>query len=97
MSRASIERRLTALTAEVKAAQEEVRVISEQLEHFVNTAEDARLRSLVSETPLATREHRHAAKTVTNLRKDLAVWTDRLSDLERQQDQLLDELVESSP
>lgn len=95
MSRASIERRLAALTPEIHAAREEVRVIDEQLLHFADSAEDARLRSMVSETPLAAREHRDAAKTVANLQRDREKWSERLAALETQQDQLLDEMMES--
>ena len=95
MSQASIERRLKALTPEVLAAREEVRVIDEQLLHFGDSAEDARLRSLVSETPLAAREHRHAARTVANLQRDREVWRERLLALELQQDALLDQMMDA--
>ncbi len=94
MSRSSIERRLRALTPEIQAARDEVGVIDEQLLHFVDSAEEARLRSLVSETPQATREHRHAARTVANLQNDRQKWMQRLQLLESQQDDLLDKLME---
>ena len=95
MSRSSIERRLKALSSEIQAASDEVRLLDEQLVHFSDSAEDARLRSMVSETPMATREHRHAARTVANLQNDRQKWYDRLTLLESQQDALLDEMMEA--
>jgi len=71
----------------------ELRVIDEQLLHFSDEADDARLRSLVSETPLAGREHRDANRTVTALKKDRSVKVERLVKLEEKQDSLLDELT----
>ncbi len=95
MSRAAIERRLTSGAAELRSAREELRVLDEQLVHFVDSADDARLRSLVSETPLASREHRDASRTVSALQRDRARWLDRIAALERRQDELLDELLAS--
>ncbi len=95
MSRSAIERRLAALTPDIHAAQNEVRVLEEQILHFADSADDARLRSLVSETPLAAREHRDAARTVQALQKDKAKWEERLRSLEAEQDRLLDELLEA--
>ncbi len=95
MGRASIERRLIDGAAEIKVAREELRILDEQLAHFVDSADDARLRSLVSETPLASREHRDAARTVSALNKDRTVWIDRIAKLERRQDELLDQMLEA--
>lgn len=95
MSRASIERRLSELSSELQAATEELRVLDEQIEHFAETADDARLRALVSETPLASREHDEAARTVTAMRRDRASWSERLIDLEKKQDDLLDQMLDA--
>lgn len=95
MSRASIERRLADLSREVGAAREELRVLDEQIVHFADSADDARLRALVSETPLAGREHDEAAKTVSALQRDRAKWAERLQALEARQDELLDKLMEA--
>ncbi len=96
MSRASIERRLGDLSHELSAAREELRVLEEQCRHFAAVADDARLRAMVSETPLATREHDEAAKTVVGLRRDQKVWVERVSSLESKQDELLDQLLEAT-
>lgn len=94
-SRAAIEKKLSQTAVDLRAAQEEVRVLDEQIAHFADSADDARLRALVSETPLANREHHDAARTVAALNKDRQVWADRLVKLEKRQDELLDELLEA--
>ncbi len=92
MSRASIERRLTDLTAELRVARDELMVVDEQLQHFADEADDARLRSLISETPLAVSEHREAAKAVAAVQRDREARLRRLAKLESKQDALLDQL-----
>ncbi len=94
MSRASIERRLTALSTELLSFREQLRVVDEQILHFADSADEASLRAIVSETPQAVREHRHAARTVTNFQKHRKVVSDRVSLLEGKQDELLDQLLE---
>jgi hypothetical protein len=92
MFQSSIERRLSNVSNQLVELRNELRVIDEQLLHFSDEADDARLRSLVSETPLAGREHRDANRTVTALQKDRSVKVERLVKLEEKQDILLDEL-----
>ena len=97
MSRAGIERKLRSVSSEMRKATEELRVLDEQLAHFADSADDARLRSMVSETPLAAQEYREAAKTVAALRRDRDHWAERLDELETRQNELLDQLLEASP
>ena len=92
MFQSSIERRLRNVSNQLVELRNELRVIDEQLLHFADEADDARLRALVSETPLAGREHRNASRTVTALQNDRSVKVDRLVKLEAKQDSLLDEL-----
>ena len=96
MSRASIERRLGELSQELNAAREELRVLDEQIQHFAESADDARLRAMVSETPLAAREHDEAARTVSAMRRDRDAWTERLAALEQKQDELLDQMLDAT-
>lgn len=91
----SIKRRLTALGDDLRSARSEVDMLDEQIAHFTDAADDARLRAMVSETPLADREHREASKTVSNLTKDRQKWAERVAALETQQDELLDQLMGS--
>lgn len=94
MSRASIERKLAAVSDELRLLRSELTVIDEQLQHFVDEADDARLRSLVSETPLAASEHREAAKAVAGIRRDREARMKKLAKLESKQDALLDQLMQ---
>lgn len=93
----AIKRRLTALGDDLRAAKNEVAMLDEQVAHFADAAEDARLRAMVSETPLADKEHREASKTVNNLTKDRQKWSDRVVSLETHQDELLDDLMGPKP
>ncbi|HAN26112.1 MAG TPA: hypothetical protein DCP95_16320, partial [Microbacterium ginsengisoli] len=60
MSQAQIERRLRTISKQLRSARDDLAVTEEQLIQLADEADDARLRALVSETPLAEREHRKA-------------------------------------
>ena len=94
MTTDAIKRRLAALTTDLQAARSEIAMLDEQIAHFSDAAEDTRLRAMVSETPLADREHREASKTVNGLTRDRLKWAERLTSLEIRQDQLLDQLMD---
>ena len=63
MRQAALERRIRDLQRRVRLAREELAVLDEQIEALAEEAEDARVRWLVAETPLAEKEssdaHRH--------------------------------------
>ncbi len=90
MSRASIERRLRSVSEELKAAREDLAVTEEQLLQLADEEEDARLRALVSETPLAEKEHRKASRHADRLRKHRDRLATKILALDREQDDLLD-------
>lgn len=90
--RASIERRLIENGQRLKTLRDDLRVADEQLAHFADEADDARLRSLVSETPLADREHRSAARHADAMRRHRDEIVTEIAELERRQDELLDEM-----
>jgi hypothetical protein len=93
MSKALLERRLTEVGDELRLLRRDLSVADEQLAQLADNAEEARIRSLVSETPLAEREHRDAqrhAEAMERHRRDVAASIERL---ERVQDDLLDRLV----
>ena len=92
MSRAAIERRLTDVSARARARREELMVADEQLAQLAAEAEDARLRALVSETPLADREHREAQRHATAMERHRTEVMGELAELETSQYELLDQL-----
>ena len=56
MKRDEVERRLLEVHARLVRARQELAVAEEQLDVFLETADEARIRALVSETPLADRD-----------------------------------------
>jgi hypothetical protein len=95
MSRSLLERRLDDVTGRLRALREELAVVDEQLAVLVEAADDTRLRALVSETPIAEREHEEAQRHADAMARHRAEVVQELAELERTQDQLLDRLVET--
>ena len=93
MSRSLVERRLAEVGARLKQLREELAVSDEQLGHLAEAADDARLRALVSETPLAGREHQDAQRHADAMLRHRADVLDQISRLEQAQDDLLDRLM----
>lgn len=94
MSRWSIERRLAQVSRQIVRLRNELAVADEQLAQLTDEADEARIRSLVSETPLAEREHRDAQRqreAMTTHRNSVAA---SIVKLEGTQDELLDKLSE---
>lgn len=91
-SRSLLERRLTELSGRLATLREELVVADEQLAHLAGEADDTRLRALVSETPLADREHREAQKHADAMARHRAGVRSRIEAIERQQDELLERL-----
>jgi hypothetical protein len=93
MSRSLVERRLSEVGARLKHLREELAVANEQLAHLAEAADDARLRSLVSETPLADREHHDAQRHADAMHRHRADVLAQIESLETAQDELLDRLL----
>jgi hypothetical protein len=89
MQRFLLERRIRDVHARLVRARAELAVLDEQLAVVADEAEDLRLRSLVSETPLAAHEYaevrRHADAMVRARESLLAA----VGDLQRRRDELL--------
>jgi chromosome segregation ATPase len=94
MSRSLVERRLTELAEQAKVLRRELAVADEQLGHLDEDAEEARLRALVAETPLAGREHRDAQRHADAMRRHRQEITDELARIDRAQDELHARLLE---
>jgi hypothetical protein len=93
MSRSLIERRLLEVNERLRRAREELAVLDEQSAVFNDAADDARIRALVSETPLADKEHREAKKHADAMLRSRASALSTITELERLQGELLDRLV----
>ena len=93
MVRPVIERRLRELGDRLRRLRADLAVAEEQLAHFAADADDARVRSLVSETAISERAHRGAdrhARTMARHRDEVVA---EISRLEAAQDGLLDRLA----
>jgi hypothetical protein len=93
MSRRLLERRLTEIAERLKREKAELAVLDEQLAFLAEAADEARLRALVSETPLADREHQEAQKHADAMARERGRLQASIRELERSQDELLDRLV----
>ena len=89
-----VERRLVDTSQRLKQLKADLQVAEEQLAHLSDQAEDARIRSLVSETPLADKEHREARKHSESMQRHKADLLEEIAQVEDQQNQLLDQLLE---
>ncbi len=96
MSRSSVERRLSQVSERLRQLRDELAVSAEQLDHLADAADDARLRSLVSETPVADHDHREAERHADAMRRHRAKVEAEIARLERDQDALLDRFVAES-
>ncbi len=96
MSRWLVERRLSQSSERLKQLRAELGVVDEQLLFFSEAADEARLRALVSETPLADKEHREAQKHAEAMSRRRAEIVASIQDTERAQDELLDRLTRES-
>ena len=87
-----VERRLRAVGRRLGALREELSIADEQLAHFADISDDSRIRSLVSETPLADQEHRDAERTTSAMARHRTELLETITRLEQEQDDLLDQL-----
>lgn len=93
MFRSSTERRLRDVSGKLRRAREELAVVDEQLAALADTADDARVRALVAESPMADREHQEAQRHADAMRRTRQSLVASVAELQRLQDQLLDRLV----
>jgi hypothetical protein len=89
------ENQLAEVGQRLRSLREELRVIDEQLRHLADEADDARIRALVSETPLADREFRDNQRHADAMARRRSEVVTRIGELEVRQDQLLDQLPRS--
>jgi len=93
MHRTTIERRLSDGHQRLQRARSELAVLDEQLVVVNEMADDTRLRALVAETPVAAKEHDEVSRQASAMLRTRQALLDRIADLERRQDDLLERLV----
>lgn len=96
MSKSTVERRLRQVGQRLKQLREELTVSAEQLTHLAEAADDARLRALVSETPVSDKDHRQAERHADAMRRHREAVVEEITRLETEQDELLDRLLAES-
>jgi hypothetical protein len=96
MPKSLVERRLSQVAERLRQLRAELEVSGEQLAHLADAADDARLRSLVSETPVADLDHRQAERHAEAMRRHRAAVLEEIAKLEHDQDELLDRLMAES-
>ncbi len=89
MQRLLLERRLRDVHADLRRAREELAVLDEQLATWSDAADEARIRSLVSETPLATHDYGEVKRHADAMARARAALAADVAALERRQDELL--------
>lgn len=97
MTRTLLERRLIDVADRLKRLRADLGVAEEQLVFLEEEAEDARLRALVSETPLAEAEAREVRRHADALRRHRDDLRRSIAELEREQDALLDRMAAELP
>jgi hypothetical protein len=95
MQQLLLERRIRDVHSRLVRAREELAVLDEQLAVMAESAEDARMRSLVSETPLATHEYTEARRHADAMARARSALAASVVDLEHRQDELLLKVGES--
>jgi len=92
MTASVLRRRLVDVSERLKRLRADLHVSEEQLVHFEEEAEDARLRALVSETPLAEVEARDARRHADALARHRDALVRSIADLVEEQDALLERM-----
>ena len=95
-SRWLVERRLSDTAERLKRLRGELAVVEEQLSALADAADDSRIRALVSETPLAEREHRENQRHADAMSHHRERLSAMILELQRSQDELLDRLSASN-
>lgn len=93
VSRKRIERQLAGVAEELRALRAEAAIGAEQLSQVAAEADDARLRALVADSPLARHEDGDARRSADTLAKHHSRVVAKVAELEARQDELLDELT----
>ena len=92
MSKWLVERKLSEAAERLRQLRAELSVVDEQLAFLADAADDARMRAMVSETPMADKEHREAQKHADAMTRHRSELVSQIGELEKAQDELLERL-----
>jgi cell division septum initiation protein DivIVA len=92
--RGNVQKRLEEVRDEVRRLREELRVLDEQVTYQQELADEAATKAIVAETPLADRERHSAMEDLRRTRRHRDEVADRLTDLDAEQDELLERLLQ---
>lgn len=92
MSKWLVERKLSEAAERLRQLRSELGVVDEQLAFLTDAADDARLRAMVSETPMADKEHREAQKHADAMTRHRSQLVIQIGEMEKAQDELLERL-----
>jgi DNA repair exonuclease SbcCD ATPase subunit len=93
MHRSTVERRLKDAHRQLERARTELAVLDEQFAVVSDIADDTRLKALVAETPVASREHDEASRHAAAMWRTREALRASIAELEQRQNDLLDRLV----
>jgi len=97
MTRTLLQRRLIDVSDRLKRLRADLAVAEEQCAFFESEAEEARLRALVSETPLAEAEAHEVRRHADAQLRHRETLRRAITELEREQDALLDRMAAELP
>jgi len=90
---AAVRRRVQDLQARVVALRSDVAILDEQIEAMDAEVEDLRVRAVVSETPLAVKEHAEAARHAELAHRARQDSLEQMARAVEERDRLLDEIA----
>jgi hypothetical protein len=96
MQRLLLERRIRDVHARLVRARQELAVLDEQMAVVNEEAEESRLRSLVSETPLATHDYEEIRRHADVMARARASALAMVASLEHRRDELLGRVGEDN-
>ncbi|MDP6323442.1 MAG: hypothetical protein QGF06_05900 [Acidimicrobiales bacterium] len=88
----SVEKRLMEISRRIKQQKEDLLVAEEQLISLSSDADEARIRSLVSETAISDNDRRDSVRQSENMQKYCHKIRNEIQRLEEIQDALLDKM-----
>lgn len=97
MRKGSLERRIRELQRRIRVARAELEVLAEQIDALAEDAEEARVRSLVAETPLSEKESAQAHRHLELAQRAAAALRAEITSCVADRDRLLGELPVSTP